>query len=171
MKETINQRARLIVLGVEVLILCAGSYFAFDAIFPPNSEKGFWFYTALLGLILGNRLHAPFFAKPADVIIYAAPAITALLLENSWVDWKPDERLLFVFAVSYCVIAAILSGIAILIMGSRRAPFRRAAEIARVLSEVLGAPRSIFSVVIVFALYTFHREVPRELWRLEWRGF
>src|SRR6266849_3521167 len=163
MTDTISQKTRLIVLGAEVVILCVGSYFAFGEIFPPNSDKGFWFYTALLGLILGNRLHAPFFAKPADVIIYAAPAVTALLLANSWANWEPDERLSFVLAVSYCVIAAMLSGIAILVMGSGRASLRRAAEAARVLAEVLGAPRIIFSVVILFALYTFHRSAPREL--------
>jgi hypothetical protein len=42
-------------------------------VFPFGDDKGFWFYTALLGLVLGTRLDTPFFARPADVVLYAAP--------------------------------------------------------------------------------------------------
>jgi hypothetical protein len=60
------------------VILCAASWVGFGQVFPPTGDQGFWFYTALLGLLIGSRLDTPFFAKPADVIIYAAPAAVAL---------------------------------------------------------------------------------------------
>ena len=64
----LSQKTRFLLLLFEVGILCLASWFAFGRIFPPDGEKGFWFYTALLGLILGSRLDTPFYAKPADVV-------------------------------------------------------------------------------------------------------
>jgi hypothetical protein len=73
-----NQKTRFVLLLLDVVILCAASWVGFGQVFPPTGDTGFWFYTALLGLLIGSRLDTPFFAKPADVIIYAAPAAVAL---------------------------------------------------------------------------------------------
>jgi hypothetical protein len=73
-----NQKTRFVLLLLDVVILCAASWVGFGQVFPPTGDQGFWFYTALLGLLIGSRLDTPFFAKPADVIIYAAPAAVAL---------------------------------------------------------------------------------------------
>ena len=75
-----SQRARFVILFVEIIILCVASYLAFGTFMPGGGNKGFWFYSALLGLVLGSRLDTPFFAKPADVVLYAAPALVALFL-------------------------------------------------------------------------------------------
>jgi hypothetical protein len=77
-EPALNQKTRFVLLLLDVVILCAASWFAFGRVFPAGNDKGFWFYTALLGLLLGSRLDTPFFAKPADVVLYAAPAAIAL---------------------------------------------------------------------------------------------
>ena len=159
----LSQKTRFLLLLFEVGILCLASWFAFGRIFPPDGEKGFWFYTALLGLILGSRLDTPFYAKPADVVLYAALAAVALMLGSTWDKWDSGIRVAFVIALTFCVIVGVLGAVAILAKDTKRPWPQRISNAARVLAEALGAPRIIFTVVIVFALYAFHSQKPVEL--------
>jgi len=131
-------------------------------VFPTSDDKGFWFYTALLGLLLGSRLDTPFFAKPADVVLYAAPAAIALALGNSWAQWSEGVRVAYCVAVTFCIFAGVLGAIAIITADSKTRGWPRASNAARVLAETLGAPRTIYSVVIGFALFAFHGSSPKE---------
>ena len=109
MRQTaLSQRTRLIVLLIEVAVLCLASFIVFGRPLPPNGDKGFWFYTGLLGLVLGSRLDTPFFAKPADVILYAAPAAVALALSNNWAGWDSGRRVAFVIALVYFGLVALI---------------------------------------------------------------
>jgi len=162
-EPTLPQKTRFVLLLFEVGILCLASSFAFGRIFPPDGEKGFWFYTVLLGLILGSRLDTPFYVKPADVILYAAPAAVALMLGCTWDKWDAGIRVAFVIALTFCVIVGVLGAVAILAKDTKQDWLKRISNAARVLAEALGAPRVIFTVVIVFALYAFHSQKPVEL--------
>ncbi len=162
-EPTLNQKTRFVLLLVDVVILCAASWFAFGRVFPAGDDKGFWFYTALLGLLLGSRLDTPFFAKPADVVLYAAPAAIALALGNSWTQWSEGVRVAYCVAMTFCIVAGVLGAIAILTVDSKTGGTQRASNAARVLAETLGAPRTIYSVVIAFALFAFHGSSPKEL--------
>ncbi|MCF7963740.1 MAG: DUF87 domain-containing protein, partial [Pirellula sp.] len=51
----------------------------------------------------------------------------------------------------------------ILTVDSKSIRWQRASNAARILAESLGAPRTIYSVVIAFALYAFHGSSPKEL--------
>lgn len=161
--QTLTQKARFVILFVEVVILCLGSYLAFGTVFPPGGNKGFWFYSALLGLVLGSRLDTPFFAKPADVVLYAAPAIVALFLGSNWPGWDAGEKVSFVVAVGYCVVAFVLGAAAILLQENKRPELQKLSNASRILAETLGAPRIIFTIVVVFALYAYHRNSAIEL--------
>jgi len=88
-EPSISQKTRFILLLLDVVILCGASWIIFGTIFPPDGEKGFWFYVALLGLVFGSRLDTPFFAAPADVVLYAAPAAISLAVISSWGQWDP----------------------------------------------------------------------------------
>jgi len=161
-EQALSQKTRFVLLLLESVILCAGSWLAFGTVFPANDQKGFWFYTALLGLLLGSRLDTPFFAKPSDVVVYAAPAAIALALGNSWAQWGEGVRVAYSIAMGFCILAGTLGAVAILTLDSKRVGWQRASNAARILAETLGAPRTIYSVVIGFALYAFHRSSPRE---------
>lgn len=161
-QQPLSQKTRFLILLAEVLLLCLATYLAFDNFFPPNGDKGFWFYSALLGLVLGTRLDTPFFAKPADVVLYAAPAAAALFLGSSWEKWDSGERVAFVLAETFCITTGIVAAFAILSHDSVKPSIQRISNAARVLSETLGAPRTLFTVVVVFALYAFHRHATRE---------
>lgn len=161
-EPALNQKTRFIFLFLEVAILCAASWLAFGRMFPTSDDKGFWFYTALLGLLLGSRLDTPFFVKPADVVLYAAPAAIALALGNSWAQWSDGVRVSYCVVMSYCILAGLLGAIAILTMDTKKPGSQKASNAARVLAETLGAPQIIFSFVIGFALYAFHFSSPKE---------
>lgn len=165
MREAIalSQGRRLTILVVEIVVLLAASKLALGSLLPPNGNQGFWFYTGLLGLIFGSRLDTPFFAKPADVILYAAPAAVALALANDWTAWDPGRRVAFVLAVFYCAAVAVIGGVAILTKDSTQERVLRASNVARVLGEVLGAPRIIYTVVVVFAIFAFHSGSAKEV--------
>ena len=160
--STLNQKSRFVLLLLDLVILCAASWFAFGRVFPVNDDKGFWFYTALLGLLLGSRLDTPFFAKPADVVLYAAPAAIALALGNSWAQWSEGVRVAYSIALGFCILTGILGAVAILTMDSKREAWQRASNATRVLAETLGAPRTIYSVVVFFAVFAYHRSSPKE---------
>jgi|CXWL01.1.fsa_nt_gi hypothetical protein len=159
----LNQRTRFLLLLAEVAILCAASWLLFGWPFPPRDDRGFWFYTAMLGLVLGSRLDTPFFAKPADVVLYAAPALATLALSNSWADWGSGVRLAYALAVAFCIIALLLGATAILTLGAKSPFWQRVSNAARVMAETLGAPRGIFTVVVFFAVYAFHRTSAKEM--------
>ena len=161
-EPALNQKTRFVLLLFDLVILCAASWFAFGKVFPAGDEKGFWFYTAMLGLILGSRLDTPFFAKPSDVVIYAAPAAAALALVNSWAKWSEGVHVAYCLAMTFCIVTGLLGAIAILTVNSKAGSLQKASNAARVLAETLGAPRTIYSVVIGFALFAFHRSSAKE---------
>jgi hypothetical protein len=62
----------------------------------------------------------------------------------------------------FCILAGLVASIAILTVDSKSIGWQRASNSARILAETLGAPRTIFTVVILFALYAFHASSPKE---------
>jgi hypothetical protein len=135
----------------------------FGHFLPPNGDKGFWFYVALLGVVLGSRLDTPFFVKPADVVLYAGPAAIALALGNNWVNWGEGERIAFVLSLGYAALALGLATTAILFFESRLPSLRVLSNVSKALSEILGTPRAIFTVVIIFAIFVYHRASALEI--------
>lgn len=159
----IPQRDRFLLMVGEALIILGISWAIFDWPLPPDGNRGFWFYSALLGLLLGARLDTPFFAKPADVFSYAAPAATTLLLCRAWQNWDEGVRVAWVGAFSYCLLAALSAVVAILTFGSKIPFLQRVSNAGRIVGETLGAPRALFTVVLAFAVFAFHRASPKEV--------
>ena len=161
-QAALNQKTRFILLFVDLLVLCAASWIAFGSVFPGNNDKGFWFYTALLGLVLGSRLDTPFYVSPADVVLYATPAAIALVLGNEWASWSEGIRVGYCISMGVCVSLGLIGAFAIVTKDSKKEHWQRASNVSRVLAEVLGTPRKIYSVVIAFALFAFHSSSPKE---------
>jgi uncharacterized protein len=159
----VGQRARMLILTFEVAVLCLASRLAFGSWFPPSDNRGYWFYAALLGLILSRRLDTPFYPTPADVVLYAAPAAVTLQLVNGWGNWASGERVAFTLALLYCIVNAILGIATILTKDATSEVARRFSNTSRILIEKVGTARWIYSVVLAFALYAFHRNSAREL--------
>jgi hypothetical protein len=163
MRTYVGQRTRLLILLVEVFVLCAASRLATGRWFPTPNNQGFWFYTALLGLVLSRRLDTPFYPTPADVVLYAAPAAVTLQLVNAWGQWASGERVAFTLAMAYCLVVGLLGTAAILTKDAAAEAARRFSNSARVVVETLGTARWIYTAVLAFALYAFHRNSAREV--------
>jgi hypothetical protein len=157
-----SQKARLGLLFVDVGLLLIASRLGFGQFVPTNDDRGFWFYSALLGLLLGSRLDTPFFVTPADVILYTAPAGIALSLASNWPAWPSETRASFVAALGFCTLCLLLGAIAVLTHGAKNQRLQRTSNACRILAETLGTPRVVYSVVVVFALFAFHRNSTRE---------
>jgi hypothetical protein len=160
----LSQPLRLIILLVYVGGLVAASKFALGTWMPPTSERGVWFYSALAALLLGNLIVSPFFTKPADAIAYSVAALIALLSTNAWsaTGITNFDRFLWTIAHVYvCVV--LISGILCIVAKNLSTNFaHRFSQTFFAISDALGNPRAIFSIVFIFALVAFHRNNPVE---------
>lgn len=78
----LKQSHRALALLIDICVLVIVSYLTFGSPIPPLGARGFWFYTALLGILVGTKLVTPFYVKPVDAVAYAVPALVALILSN-----------------------------------------------------------------------------------------
>lgn len=165
-QRSLSQPMRLGMMVVYAVWLGVVSKLAFGQWFPPlgYDNKGFWFYAALLSLLLGRSLVTPFYTSPANAFSFAIPALAALFIVNNWGGWSFDERLVFAIAAGICGFVAVVASFSILLKDSASARSQRLSNCLRIVSDVLGNPKVIFSFVILFALYAFHRDSPNEMW-------
>ena len=85
--EGLTQKERVGSLFVDLAVLLAICYLCFDRFYPPLGNEGFWFYTALIAILIGSKVVTPFYVRPADAISYSVPATISLLLINQWGSW------------------------------------------------------------------------------------
>jgi hypothetical protein len=87
-----------------------------------------------------------------------------LLAVNIWASPVRAGFDKFVWAVTtaYVVLVLATSILAIVLKDASRNFWQRASGSLFVLSNTIGSPRAVFSVVFLFSLATFHRDRPRE---------
>jgi uncharacterized protein len=158
-----SQKERLGLLFVDVFLLLIVSWLALGQWWPSGGDKGFWFYSALLGLVLGMRLDTPFFAKPADVILYAVSAGVSVALSRSVGPWSPEVWFAFWWVEAFFAAAFAVGVVAVLSKDAAAGWSRRVSDLAWVLVLNLGSPRLLFTMAVFFALFAFHRDSAREV--------
>ena len=159
-----SQRVRLGILLAYIGCLFVASRIAFGAWMPPTSDKGLWFYSALAALLLGDLILSPFFTKPADAISYAVTGIVALLATSIWrvPSAGAFDRTVWLLTVLYVVGVSLAGLLSIVLKDSQRPSLERLARSLYAFCDNVGGPRSIFSVIFLFAIIAFHRNSPRE---------
>ncbi|PKO93940.1 MAG: hypothetical protein CVU15_00975 [Betaproteobacteria bacterium HGW-Betaproteobacteria-1] len=162
MDGLVNQRTRVLILIIEISLILLMSYLALNQIIPPATDKGYWFYTALFTIIVGDRLLTPFFIKPIDVIAYSAPALIALIYLWSS-NWVPTEQIFFGFCFIYCASLLLASFVQIITKDSQTDSVKHFSESVRVTIGSLGHPQAIYSVIMWFFIYTYHRQSATEV--------
>lgn len=158
-----SQPARLIILLVYIGILFVANYFAFGGWLPSAGAKGLWFYSGFARVLLGSLLVTPFFTKPVSAISYSVPSIIAIYLVNDWLHWGQMNKIIYVIALGYCIFILLIAFTAILTKDINKSFGQKVSKTCMVLSDYLGNPRTVFSIVIIFALIAFHRSVVREM--------
>jgi Helicase HerA, central domain len=159
----LSQKERVVSLGIDLLFLVLICALAFGNLYPPVGDSGFWFYTALLSVLVGSKIVTPFYVKPVDAISYAVPAFVSLMLVNSWVAWPLETK--FAFAAVSTLSAAILvfALLAIIFNNWGSEKLQELSNKIRILLEVFAKPQVIYTPIIVFAMYAYHVGKPNEL--------
>jgi len=158
-----SQKERVVSLGVDLLLLLIICFFAFGNFYPPVGDSGFWFYTALLSVLVGSKIVTPFYVKPVDAISYAVPAFVSLMLINNWGAWPVATKFSF-FAVSALSATVLVSALLAIILnnwGSEK--LQEISNKIRIILEVFAKPQVIYTPVIIFAMYAYHIGKPNEL--------
>lgn len=162
----LGQGARALILVGDVLILLVMSYLAFGKLVPPFDSKGFWFYTALLGLVLGNRLVTPFYTKPADAIAYSVPAAVGLVLVAGAVDWDRTSLYLYILALGYALLLFLVAFMAIVMKDAVSTRIKSISAALSTVADKFGKPELVFGVILLFSFYAFHRDSAVEIFWL-----
>jgi len=68
-----------------------------------------------------------------------------------------------VTALSYCGLVAVIAAVAIISLNGNQKAKSTASLISKLLAEVLGLPKAIFTVVLIYALIVFHRNSALEI--------
>ena len=135
---------------------------AFSQWLPLTSEKGLWFYSGAAALILGSLLITPFFTSPANAISYLVTAIIAIIVfpASSQVI---DDTLPRQCVLAFCALMLVICALNILLKDSKKRMLHNVAEACRQFADQLGSPRFVYAIVIVYALWEYHRTSPKEL--------
>lgn len=162
---TSEAKVRTVALAVYVAALLAIQYWCIDTRLIPN-ENAIWLYGGIASLLFGSRLLNPYFVAPADTAANGFVALIAILPAFPTVrPWTTDAFVLGAIT-AYC--AAVAGGsLAVIIL--RRA---RGADQGRFLKALdravkgLGSPTVIFSLLILAAVWLFHRDQPSEVFAI-----
>lgn len=162
--KKLSQPSRLIIWILYIFALLGLSCYLYNSPIPPTSEQGLWFYSCLASIVLGELITSPYFTSPADVISNTIAALITILTVNPWSLELPEpSKIFWLIVIGFNSIILIISIIQIVFKNSKREFLRRISRAFFVLTTNLGSHRIVFSTVILFALFTFHKESTKEL--------
>lgn len=154
----LTQPQRLSALFIDLLIVAVACFSLFGTIYPPLGDKGFWAYSALLAVLIGAKLVTPFYVKPVDAIAYAVPALVSLMLVNRWGAWSVDQRWGFSLAAIFSLSVSLL-GITNIVIGTMQGQWaKEVSNRIRTSLDLIAHPRFIYTPLILFAVFSYHRE-------------
>ncbi len=161
-QKDVSQPVRLLYLILYLTFLFLMNWMAFGQWLPLTTSKGLWFYSGAAALILGSILVTPFFTSPANAIAYLVATLIAIFAFNvpsaAHYDTLPRQCI-----IAFCFVMLAVCGLNIIFKDSKNRLLYNTAEIGRILADNLGGPRFVYAIIIVYALWEYHRGAPTEL--------
>lgn len=161
-QKDVSQPVRLLYLILYLTFLFLMNWMAFGQWLPLTTSKGLWFYSGAAALILGSLLVTPFFTSPANAIAYLVATLIAIFAFNvpsaAHYDTLPRQCI-----IAFCFVMLAVCGLNIIFKDSKNRLLYNTAEIGRILADNLGGPRFVYAIIIVYALWEYHRGAPTEL--------
>lgn len=156
-RGVVPQPVRYSFLLVELAALLVANRLVFGGWLPSTEPSGLWFYAALFGLLLGQRLDTPFFTAPKDAVLYAIPSLVAALQvpDDAWLSssrWGDAARALL---VGWCGLVLAFSSVAVWLQNAQHDRAKRLGAAAMQVSGSLGNPKAFFSVVLLLIVWAF----------------
>lgn len=161
----IQPKHRVVSLVIYAALLAFIQYFLIATGFVPN-EKAIWFYNGVASLLFGSRLLNPHFTPPADAATNGFVALASLIAGSLAVPPGSGEATLLWTVAAFCGLVS-LSAVAVLLL---RAPAGLETRVwLRAMDQAvrgLGSPGIIFTIVILVAVWLFHRDRPVEVFAI-----
>ncbi len=155
--KSLSQKERVLALCLDLILLFSLCKIGFDSFVPLQGDKGFWFYAALLNVVVGSKLTTPFYIKPVDAITYALPAFIALMLVTGSQSWDSDLKTWFSLLVLSNVAVVILALASIIFNNSSKESLKQLADKARTFLELVAKPQFIYVPLVVFSVFAYHQ--------------
>lgn len=159
----LSQKERVVSLGIDLLILFIICFLAFGKPYPPVGNSGFWFYTALLSVLVGSKIVTPFYVKPVDAVSYAVPSFVSLMLVNDWALWSIETRFAFLTVSTLSASVLVFALFAIILNNWGNEKLQEISNKIRIFLEVFAKPQVIYTPIVIFAMYSYHISKPNEL--------
>lgn len=169
-QKDVSQPVRLLYLVIYLAFIFLMNRLAFGQWLPLTTPKGLWFYSGAAALILGSLLVTPFFTSPANAISYLVAALIAVFAFGAPSGALPDT-LPRQCVLAFCFVMLGVCGLNILFKDSKNRLLQNSAEVGRILADNIGSPRFVYAVVIVYALWEYHRWSATELLFVSLSGF
>lgn len=160
-----DKKGRVAAMLFYLLVLAGIQYYVVGNGFPIN-EKLLWFANGAASLLLGSRLLNPHFVPPADVAtnsFVAGGTLIAALAAN-----PPQVAELVLIWISFAVCAVCFVMSVIVLMAKRAQGLETRIWVLGIERGVkaFGAPRTIFTLVILVLSWVFHRDSNVELFSI-----
>jgi hypothetical protein len=158
MKPIESGKSRLLFLVLYMSLLFIANKVAFNSWIPDANENSLWFAAGVLSLLLNSFLVTPYFERPANHIASAVAALVACWLAFDWLMFEKIESSIAMIVLIYLAIIAILSASALVLQSQGEGRGLRIGATAKELADQFGNDKILFSVVILAAVFLFHRE-------------
>ena len=153
---------RTIALLAYATVLALVHYFVVEPSFLP-SEKVLWFYNGIASLLFGSRLLNPHFTPPADAATNGFVVLLTMLAASIAVSSQGVDFAIVIGVGLWGVLVLITSVVVILVRGPAGLETRAWLVGLDQVTRRVGSPTVIYTVVIIAAVWLFHRQRPEEV--------
>jgi len=155
--SNITQNRRLVYLIIYLIIFLGVNSILFDTILAPFDQKGFWFYTGIVTLIIGSLLVTPYYTSPVNGLSYASAALVALIFTK-----PPETTLWFYIVIAITITIVIFSFISILTINTDKIIFKNMSFLSKSIVDFIGNPRILYVFLLVYSVFEFHSDSTQE---------
>ena len=161
-----SERKSRVAATLIYLIFLAGIQFYIVGNGFPINEKLLWLANGAAGLLLGSRLLNPHFIPPADVATNSFVAGGTLIAALAANPSQPLELALIWLSFAACTVCFSLSALVLMVRRSQGLETRRWVLGIERGVKAFGAPRTIFTLIILVLAWVFHRGSTLELFAI-----
>jgi len=157
-----QKKGRITATVLDLIVLAVIQWKVVGQGFPIN-EKLLWFANGVAGLLLGSRLLNPHFIPPADVATNSFVAGGTLIAALAATPPLQSDLIVIWVALGACAICFLVSIVVLLVKRTHGLETRSWVLSMERGVRGFGAPRTIFTLIILVLTWVFHRCSPVEV--------
>lgn len=162
---TSRPKHRVISLVIYAILLAAIQHLLIDTGFTPN-ENAIWLYNGVASLLFGSRLLNPHFTPPADAATNGFIALSSIIAGSLVVPAGTAAAVVLWVIAAFCALVSLVSIIVLIFRTPAGIEPRAWLRVTDQVVRKVGNPNFIFTVVILSAVWLFHRDQPVEMFAI-----